>query len=197
MPAHSKFSLRLPLLEDFVHRQGRAPTLDEIRGLFHISSKNTASVIARQFIAAGALTRTATGRLALPPGSRATPLRILGSVAAGFPSPAEEALLDTLTLDEYLIAHPESTFLLKVEGDSMIEAGILPGDTVLLERGRTPRNGDTVIACVDGEWTMKHFFKEKGGAVRLEPANAKYQTIRPQRNLAIEGVVCSVIRKLI
>jgi len=197
MPAHSKFSVRLPLLEDFIHRQGRAPTLDEIRGLFHVRSKNTASVIARQFIASGTLTRTATGRLALPPARRATPLRILGSVAAGFPSPAEEALLDTLTLDEYLIAHPEATFLLKVEGDSMIEAGILPGDTVLVERGRTPRNGDTVIACVDGEWTMKHFFKEKGGAVRLEPANACYQTIRPQRNLVIEGVVCSVIRKLI
>jgi repressor LexA len=197
MAAHSKFSIRLPVLEDFIHRQGRAPTLDEIRALFHVSSKNTASVIASQFVNAGALTRTATGRLALPPSRRAMPLRILGSVAAGFPSPAEEALLDTLTLDEYLIAHPESTFMLKVEGDSMIEAGILPGDTVLVERGRTPRNGDTVIACVDGEWTMKHFFKEKGGTVRLEPANSNYTTIRPKRNLAIEGVVCSVIRKLV
>jgi len=197
MAAHSKFSIRLPVLEDFIHRQGRAPTLDEIRALFNVRSKNTASLIASQFVDAGALTRTATGRLALPPSRRAAPLRMLGSVAAGFPSPAEEALLDTLTLDEYLIAHPESTFLLKVEGDSMIDAGILPGDTVLVERGRTPRNGDTVIACVDGEWTMKHFFKEKGGAVRLEPANTKYTTIRPKRNLAIEGVVCSVIRKLV
>jgi repressor LexA len=197
MAAHSKFSIRLPVLEDFIHRQGRAPTLDEIRGLFHVRSKNTASLIASQFVNAGTLTRTATGRLALPPSQRAMPLRILGSVAAGFPSPAEESLLDTLTLDEYLIAHPESTFMLKVEGDSMIEAGILPGDTVLVERGRTPQNGDTVIACVDGEWTMKHFFKEKGGTVRLEPANSKYMTIRPKRNLAIEGVVCSVIRKLI
>jgi SOS regulatory protein LexA len=196
MAPKSKFAERLPLLEDFIHQRGRAPTLDDLRVLFDVHSKNTASVIAGQFVAAGLLTRTETGRLALPPRRTSTPLRILGSVAAGFPSPAEEALLNTLTLDEYLIEHPEATFLLKVEGDSMIEAGILPGDTVLVERGRTPRNGDTVIACVDGEWTLKHFFKDRSG-IRLEPANAHYSTIRPKRSLAIEGVVCSVIRKLV
>jgi repressor LexA len=196
MAAKSKFAERLPVLEDFIHKTGRAPTLDEIRSLFKVRSKNTASLIAGKFVEAGTLARTGTGRLAVPPQARATSLRILGSVAAGFPSPAEEALLDTLTLDEYLIAHPESTFMLKVEGDSMIDAGILPGDTVLVERGRSPRNGDTVIACVDGEWTMKHFYKDKNG-IRLEPANSKYMTIRPKRTLAIEGVVCSVIRKLV
>lgn len=196
MAAKSKFAERLPVLEDFIHKTGRAPTLDEIRSLFKVRSKNTASFIAGKFVEAGTLARTETGRLAVPPQARAIPLRILGSVAAGFPSPAEEALLDTLTLDEYLIAHPESTFMLKVEGDSMIDAGILPGDTVLVERGRTPRNGDTVIACVDGEWTLKHFYKDKSG-IRLEPANIKYETIRPKRTLAIEGVVCSVIRKLV
>lgn len=78
----------------------------------------------------------------------------------------------------------------------MIEAGILPGDTVLVERGRTPRNGDIVIACVDGAWTMKYFFKD-AKSVRLEPANKKYETIRPKRGLAIECVVSSVIRKLV
>jgi repressor LexA len=196
MAAKSKFAERLPILEDFIHKTGRAPTLDEIRSLFKVRSKNTASLIAGKFVEAGTLTRTGTGRLAVPHQARARPLRILGSVAAGFPSPAEESLLDTLTLDEYLIAHPESTFMLKVEGDSMIDAGILPGDTVLVERGRTPRNGDTVIACVDGEWTLKHFYKDKSG-IRLEPANSKYTTIRPKRTLAIEGVVCSVIRKLV
>ena len=196
MAAKSKFAERLPRLEDFIHARGRAPTLDDIRTLFDVRSKNTASIIAGKFVASGLLARTETGRLVLPSRRTATPLRILGSVAAGFPSPAEEALLDTLTLDEYLITHPESTFMLKVEGDSMIEAGILPGDTVLVERGRTPRNGDTVIACVDGEWTLKHFFKDQSG-IRLEPANANYTTIRPKRSLAIEGVVCSVIRKLV
>ena len=86
--------------------------------------------------------------------------------------------------------------MLKVEGDSMIEAGILPGDTVLVERGRVPRNGDIVIACVDGAWTMKYFFKDRAG-VRLEPANKAYAAIRPKQKLVVEGVVGSVIRKLL
>jgi repressor LexA len=66
---------------------------------------------------------------------------------------------------------------------------------VLIERGRSAGNGDIVIACVDGEWTMKYYFKT-GKDVRLEPANKNYSTIRPERSLTIEGVVCSVVRKL-
>jgi len=77
----------------------------------------------------------------------------------------------------------------------MLEAGILPGDVVLVERGREAHNGDIVIACVDGAWTMKYFFKDAEG-VRLEAANRNYATIRPNHKLAVEGVVSSVIRKL-
>jgi len=150
--------------------------------------------MARGFLRAGVLGRTHTGRL-VAPRRGACPLRLLGSVAAGFPSPAEEALLDTMSLDEYLIKRPEATFMLRVEGDSMQDAGILPGDVVLVERGRTARNGDIVIACVDGAWTMKYFYKD--GGVRLESANKNYATIRPRYKLAVEGVVSSVIRKLV
>ena len=195
MPAKSKLSERIPVLNDYIHRNGRAPTMAELCTLFGVRSTNTASLMAKGFVRAGVLGRTATGRFyALP--RQALALRLLGNVAAGFPSPAEEALLDTMSLDEYLIKRPEATFMLKVDGDSMLEAGILPGDVVLVERGRTPRNGDIVIACVDGAWTMKYFFK-KGNDVSLEPANKKYATIRPQHKLTVEGVVSSVIRKLV
>jgi len=196
MSPRSKLSERIPVLNDYIRRNGRAPTLAELCALFDVRSKNTASFLAKKFVAAGVLTRTPTGRLAAPRRREACALRLLGSVAAGFPSPAEEALLDTMSLDEYLVGRPEATFMLKVDGDSMVEAGILPGDTVLVERGRTPRNGDIVIACVDGAWTMKYFFKE-GRDVRLEPANKKYATIRPASKLAVEGVVSGVVRKLV
>ncbi len=190
----SKIDERTPALRAFIRRTGRAPTLTELCTLFSVRSKNTASLMAKGFVRAGVLTQTATGRLvAVPRGPQ--PLRLLGSVAAGFPSPAEEALLDTMSLDNYLINKPDSTFMLRVEGDSMQEAGILPGDVVLVERGRAARNGDIVIACVDGEWTLKYYFKN-GADVSLEPANKRYSTIRPQRTLTVEGVVCSVIRKL-
>ena len=119
---------------------------------------------------------------------------MLGAVAAGFPSPAEEELRDTLSLDEFLIRRPEATFMLTVTGDSMIDAGIHPGDIVLLERGATPKPGDVVVAQVDDEWTLKYYRKDKDG-VRLDPANRKYPAIRPRRSLELGGVVRAVIRK--
>jgi repressor LexA len=72
-------------------------------------------------------------------------------------SPTSKFYARIPVLDEYLVEKPEATFMLRVEGDSMSEAGILPGDTVLVEHGRTPHNGDIVIACVDGPWTLKFF----------------------------------------
>jgi len=120
--------------------------------------------------------------------------RLLGLVEAGFPSPAEEELRDTLSLDEFLIQNPDASFLLKVSGDSMSSAGILPGDLVIVDRRQTAKNGDIVIAEVDGEWTMK-FLKKSGEAVYLIPANPKYQPIRPKQELKIAGVVTAVVRK--
>jgi len=196
MAPKSKLSERIPVLNDYIRRHGRAPTLDELCALFRVRSKNTASLMAKGFVQAGVLSRTTTGRLIAPYRREASTLRLLGSVAAGFPSPAEESLLDTMSLDEYLIPKPTATFMLRVEGDSMIDAGILPGDVVLVERGRTVRNGNIVIACIDGAWTMKYFYKDKDG-VRLEAANKNYKTIRPKHKLEVEGVVSSVIRKLV
>ena len=76
-------------------------------------------------------------------------LCILGTIEAGFPSPAEEELSDTLTLDDWLMENREATIMLKASGDSMIGAGILAGDLVLLDRSRTPKDGDIVLAEVD------------------------------------------------
>jgi repressor LexA len=128
------------------------------------------------------------------PASPSPVYKVLGLVEAGFPSPAEEEMRDTLSLDEFLVSNPDASFLLKVSGDSMTGAGILPGDLVIVDRGQTAKSGDIVIAEVDGEWTMK-FFKKSGDAVYLVPANPKYKPIRPQRELRITGVVTAVVRK--
>ena len=150
--------------------------------------------MARRFIEAGVIAKTASGRLCVP-ARKGRPFKLLGSVTAGFPSPAEESLLDTVSLEDYLITRPDSTFMLRVDGDSMIDAGILSDDIVLIERGRSAVNGDIVIACVDGEWTMKYYYRN-GRDVRLEPANKNYSTIRPERSLTVEGVICIVVRKI-
>ncbi|GAF87955.1 unnamed protein product, partial [marine sediment metagenome] len=112
----------------------------------------------------------------------------------GFPSPAEEELIDTLSLDEFLIDKPEASFLLKVSGDSMIDAGIHEGDMVIIERGAEPRSGDIVLGCVDNEWTLKYFRRAKG-TVELVPANPNYPVIRPEGELTLGGIVKAVIRR--
>ncbi len=111
-----------------------------------------------------------------------------------FGSPAEEELSDTLSLDEFLIKNKEATFMLKVKGDYMIDAGIIEGDMVLVERGKTPRPGDIVIAHQDGEYAMR-FYRKRGEKVWLEAANKKYKTVAPTQELKIEAVVQAVIRK--
>jgi len=107
---------------------------------------------------------------------RGAELPVLGTVAAGFPSPADEDLADTMSLDDYLISNKEATYLLKVQGTSMSDAGILPGDLLLVESGAQPRDGDIVIAQVDRAWTMK-YFRRRGTHVFLEAANKDYQPI--------------------
>ncbi|MBC7329527.1 LexA family transcriptional regulator [bacterium] len=121
-------------------------------------------------------------------------LKFVGDITAGFPSPAEEELFENISLEEWLIRNPTSTFLVKVYGESMIEAGILPGDFVLVDRSLAPKNGDIVIAEVDGEWTMKYFRKQRG-EILLVPANPRYPPIKPTESLNIFGVVIGVVRK--
>ena len=123
-------------------------------------------------------------------------IKMLGSVQAGFPSPAEEELRDNIDLEKFLVRNPDATYMLTVTGDSMIEAGINPGDIVLVEKGIAAKNNDIVVAQVDDEWTLKYFVKDDQG-VCLVPANKKYHKIRPRRSMILGGVVRAVIRKYV
>ena len=119
---------------------------------------------------------------------------LLGLVEAGFPSAAEEELLDVMDFDEFLVPNKESTYILKVKGDSMIDAGIHPGDMVVVERKQTYKPGQIVIAMIDGEYTMK-YLRKKGEKYHLEPANSKYKPIYPSETFRVEAVVTAVVRK--
>ena len=102
--------------------------------------------------------------------------KISGSVVAGFPSPAEQYLEPPLDLNELLIKRPAATYFVRVEGDSMIDAGIHDGDLLVVDRSLRPASGDVIIASVDGDFTVKTFRRDKDG-VRLEPANPAYPII--------------------
>ena len=187
-----KLRSRIRKIARFYYQKGRMPSFSEIAELTGFRSKNAVYKLVNKLEKLKVLQRDDKGRLIAL--SIAAPVKLLGTVEAGFPSPAEEELADNLSLDDLLIQNPEATFLLKVSGDSMSEAGILPGDMVLVDKGEQAKNGDIVIAEVDGEWTMK-YLKKRGDNVVLVPANPKYQAIKPKKELKIAGVVTAVVRK--
>jgi len=183
---------RIEVIAHFYRQNRRMPSYSEIGEIVGLQSKNAVFKLTNTLEKHGVVKRDTKGRLV--PGSIAHSLKMLGTVEAGFPSPAEEELADTLSLDQFLIQNPAATFLLKVSGDSTSGAGILPGDMVIVDKGQTAKNGDIVIAEVDGQWTMK-YLKKRGDSVILIPANSKYQPLKPKNELKIAGVVTAVVRK--
>jgi repressor LexA len=182
----------LQKVKSFYTDHGRMPSYSEIASLFGYASKQAAHRLAEKLIKGGEIAKDSKGRL-IP---RFTPqgLSLLGYVQAGFPTHAEQELIDKMTIDQYLVRRPEASFLLKVSGDSMIEAGILPGDIVIIERGKDPKPGDIVLAEIDREWTLKYYQRE-GSQVVLVPANPRYPTLRPQQELQIAGIATATMRR--
>lgn len=193
MPKRMDLNKPVAELGRFLKEEGRLPSFSEMQGLFGYSSKGGVQRLVTNLERRGVVERDRLGRL-VPTAFLKGGLRLLGSVAAGFPSPAEEELVDTLSLDEFLVVKPDASYLVKVTGDSMVDAGIHPGDLVIVERGREPRHGDIVIAEVDGEWTMKYFERKRRGVV-LRAANKKYPPISPRKELVVGGVVVATVRK--
>ena len=192
MEKDEKTKIRINALSDFYYSRGRMPSFSELSELWKLKSKNAVSKTVNKLERLRVLEKDKKGRII--PRSLTSPLRLLGFVEAGFPSPAEEELADTISLDKLLIQNKEATFLLKVSGDSMLEAGILPGDMVIVDKGKSPKTGDIVIAEVDGEWTIK-YLRKRGKKIFLVPANPKYKPITPKKELVIGGVVTAVVRK--
>ena len=179
-------------LTSFYGREKRMPTYSEMMKLFGFKSKNAVYRLVEKFMDAGIVAKDQLGRLLPTPSLTEVPL--LGLVKAGFPSPTEDILVETMNIDNYLISKKDSTYILEVDGDSMIDAHIADGDLVIAERTNTAKDGEIVIAEVDGEFTMK-YFKKAGGKVWLEPANKAFKPIYPTEDLQIRAVVKGVIRK--
>ncbi len=118
-------------------------------------------------------------------------------VSAGFPSPAENYIEGQLDLNKYLIRHPAATYFVRVDGDSMINAGIHNDDLLIVDRAERAKDGDVVIATIDGELTVKRI-GIKNGRIRLVPENPKYkvQDIAPDMEFEVWGVVKHVVHSL-
>lgn len=177
----------------FYKGKKRMPSYSEIMDLLGFKSKNAVYKLVNKLVAEGYVKKDSSGRLL--PKKLIGEIPILGLVEAGIPTMAEEGILDTMSFDEYLVGDSSKTFILEVKGDSMIEEGIKEGDLVIVEKTKDPKDGDIVIAEVDGGWTMKFLRKKQGKPIYLEPANKNYKPIYPEYDLNIGAVVKGVIRK--
>lgn len=181
----------ISILRQFYRRQRRLPSYQELCDLFGYSSKNAAVYLVNKLIEAGVIEKDEKGKL-LP--KKLLQIPHLGIIKAGYPIPVDTQMGDSIDFYEYLLDIPGEIFSLTVDGDSMIDAGIHEGDMVIVQKDGTVRNGDIVAAYVDGEWTVKYFYK-KNGIITLLPGNPAYPPITPKTEFHIGGVVTSVIRK--
>ena len=188
----------LTLIRNGRRVNGYSPTLQEIADELGIS-KITVFEHIEKLVEDGMLTRRSNKARSLEltrrarfPDERPTLLPLVGRIAAGLPIEAIEQV-ETVDLEEVFTArHPVRALL--VDGDSMIDDHICDGDLVVYEERTDARDGDTVVALVDGnQATLKRFYKE-GNRVRLQPANRDYKPIYT-RNVEIQGVVIGVLRR--
>ena len=179
-------------IEFFYSNNKRMPTYSEMMKLFGFKSKNAVFKVVEKLMDVGLVAKDHLGRLIPTKNFGEVPL--LGFVTAGLPVTIEEELVDTVDLDDMLVKNKALTYMLEVDGDSMIDAHIEKRDMVLVEKTNQAKDGQIVIAEVDGEFTMKYFRKE-GNKVWLEPANKNYKPIYPEHSLNVVAVLKAVIRK--
>lgn len=186
-----------------IHRRGFPPSVREIGEAVGLSSSSTvhshlAALEAKGFIRRDPSKPRALEVLDYRDTDRAVDLGavfavpIVGSVAAGSPILAAENIESTMSLPAELAG--ESTFILKVKGDSMIEAGILDGDFVVVRQQQTANNGEIVVAMIDDGATVKRFFRE-ADRIRLQPENSSMEPIYA-RDVSILGKVVALFRRI-
>jgi len=188
----------LGTLQDYYARHRVLPSYASIGSLLGLRSKSSVAALVARMKLAGYLDSTPDRRLAPTKRFFARP-RATGFVRAGLPEAITDDEADAVTLDDYLIERPSQTVLVRVKGDSMIDAGILDGDLVIVRKQDTARDGDIVVALAGDdesadEATVKRFFRENG-RVRLQPENTTLEPIYAQ-HVKVLGKVVGVFRAL-
>lgn len=178
----------------FFRAHKRMPSITEVMKLCGFTSRSSAFYVVNKLVEEGVVAKDAQGKLI--PTERMHDLPLVGRIRAGFAAPAEEELADTISLGEFLIRRPEASYLLKVEGDSMIDAGIQEGDMIIFERTSSYKPGDIVVALTEDGYTLKYLRKGKNGRHYLEAANDAYPDIHPREGEII-GVVTATFRKYV
>lgn len=177
------------------------PTFSQMAEAIGVSSKNAVAKLLAKLEAAGYIRRDSSARgievvktLGETLSLDTISVPLIGNVAAGLPTLAEENIEGHVVLPTDLVGGFRNTFLLGVRGDSMRDAGILEGDRVLVRSGVEPDHNDIVVACIEGETTLKRFIR-RGGGTYLKAENPAYPDIHPASEWTIQGKVIAVMRE--
>lgn len=180
---------------------GKSPTLREMREHFGVTSDNSILKHLKALEEKGFIKKDDTprgiqllDRIKEKLASKGFSLPVLGFIPAGGPVLTEEYVDSWMTVGEDLAKNSEDYFLLKVRGESMIDAGIFEGDLVIVDKKRTPKNGDIVVGLVDNANTLKRLIK-KDGKTYLKAENKNYNDIYAENELLVQGVVTAMVRR--
>lgn len=192
----------LDYLTEYIEHRGYAPSFEEIAERFHFQSLATVHEHLTNLERKGYIRRTPNESRAIeivPPRGQtgATELPLLGLVAAGQPIETMADANDTIAVPDTLLPRRGRSYVLKVRGRSMIDEQIKDGDYIVVHERAQAENGETVVALVGGDSaTVKKYYREPGGWIRLQPANAEMTPIRVnERDVVVQGVVLGVIRR--
>lgn len=193
MQAASTSNRALSALQDYYAAHRAMPSFGALAKLTGVSVSTVADAV-NKLKSHDFLRASETGRL--QPGKRFFERQLLGRVRAGLPAEAEDAPAEGMLIDEYLVDTPAQTVLLTIKGESMRDAGLLPGDVVVVRRETQANVGDIVVAMVDGdEMTVKQLAQDADGTQYLRARNPVYPDIHPREQLRIIGVVIGQFRR--
>lgn len=194
----------LNYIREFQRKRGYSPSLADLAVAFGVRSKNAIAKVVNVLVAQGFIEKDPKGRIkimempqeaASNDAPAAFTLPLYGPIAAGFAAPVEEQAEELVSIQDYVVGNRSAkTFLLRVKGESMIDAGIQEGDLVVVERGTEPRVNDIVVGVLDGEYTLKRLKRDKG-KFYLQAENPKFPDLYAVDELQTAGVVKGVIRK--
>jgi SOS-response transcriptional repressor LexA len=179
-------------LQDYYADNGILPSFSRIAELIGLRTTSAVSALIGRLKISEHVASTPERRLI--PGLRFFDRPLADSIRAGSPTPSNDLRSDVVSIDRHLIQKPSHTVLLSVRGDSMVEAGILDGDTIIAVKCAPYKVGDIVIAIVDSEFTVKYLAHDKHGYF-LKPGNKAYSPIRAKDHLEIFGLVVGSFRK--
>jgi repressor LexA len=183
----------LSKLQDYYRDHRALPSYATMADVLGLASKSAVHALVKRLVDAGFLSITPDRRVA--PDEKFFERTMTQSVVrAGVPGIADSDLQDGIAVDRYLINNAATTILVRVKGDSMVEAAILEGDVVVIDTALPYKQGDIVIAEIEGEVTLKTLIKE-GSVWALQPENANYEVIRPEGEWRIVGVLVGLMRK--